>query len=325
MKILISYDGSEIANVALKDLHRAGLPAEAQVVLLSVSGVAFAAKPKFGESILANTDSEEDAEKAAQMTIQASQSLRQNFPGWEVRTDLAAGSLVRVITKKAHQWNPDLIVLALQECTAQDQGYLGGLSQRIAIEARCSVRVARAENVETGDAPRVLLCIKDSAYSPAAVRAVASRAWPKGTEVRMFTVVDPFDYSIPEFVDKALRRAQSFHRVIANQLEQTLAFTSSVIREGDPKKMILQEAHEWKPDSIFIAPRGRIWIPRFLPGKISDALVARAKCTVELVRSAEIDARADSLLGMSTPRLPMANTSATRYGLKKTAGNQAKR
>ncbi len=300
MKILISYDGSEAANIALKDLHRAGLPAEAQVVLLSVPGAAFAAKSQSENSISANTDSVEDVEKAAAMAIYASQILRHNFPGWEVRTDLAIGSLVRVIAKKASQWNPNLIVLGLQECAAQGRGYFGGLSQRIAIEARCSVRVVRAENVETEDAPRVLLCVKDSAaYAPAVVRAVASRAWPKGTEVRMFTVVDPFDYSIPEFVDKALERAKSFHRVIANQLDRTLAFTSSVVREGDPKKMILQEAHEWKPDSIFIAPRGRIWIPRFLPGRISDAVVARAKCTVELVRSVEIDARADSLLGMS--------------------------
>ncbi len=299
MKILISYDGSEAANLALKDLHRAGLPVEAQVVLLSVPGVALAAKSQREESIPANTDSVEDMEKAADMAIRASQILRQDFPGWEVRTDLAVGSLVRVIAKKARQWTPDLIVLGLQECAAQSRGYFGGLSQRIAVEARCSVRVARTEIGDLEDAPRVLLCVKDSAYAPAAVRAVASRAWPKGTEIRMFTVVDPFDYSIPEFVDKALERAKSFHRVIANQLERTPAFTSSVIREGDPKKMILQEAHEWKPDSIFIAPRGRIWIPRFLPGRISDAVIARAKCTVELVRSMEIDARADSLLGMS--------------------------
>ncbi len=295
MKILISYDGSEAAHIALKDLHRAGLPAEAQATLLFVAGGDLAAKSKSGESISAKTDSVEGAE----MAIRASQILRQNFPGWEVRTDLAVGSPVRVIAKKAHQWKPNLIVLGLQECAAQGRGYFGGLSQRIAIEARCSVRVAHAENVEADDAPRVLLCVKDCAYAPAAVRAVASRAWPKGTEVRMFTIVDPFDYSSPEFVDKALQRAKFFHRAIANQLEHTLAFTSSVIRKGDPKKMILQEAHEWKPDSIFITPRGKIWIPRFLPGRISDAVVARAKCTVELVRSVEIDSRADSLLGMS--------------------------
>ncbi len=296
MKILISYDGSEAAHIALKDLYRAGLPAEAQVVLLSVPGAAPAAKSASGKPTAANTDS---VEKAAEMTIRASQILRQNFPGWEVRTDSAVGSLVRVIAKKAQQWKPNLIVLGSQECMAQGRGYFGGLSQRIAIEARCSVRVARAENVKANNAPRVLLCVKDCAYAPAAVRAVASRAWPKGTEVRLFTVIDPFDYSIPEFADKALRRAKFFHRAIANQLEHTLAFTSSVIREGDPKKMILREAHEWKPDSIFIAPRGKIWLPRFLPGRISDAVVARAQCTVELIRSAEMDARADSLLGMS--------------------------
>ena len=299
MKILISYDGSEAANIALKDLRRAGLPAEAQVVLMSVPCGSFAADSQSGNSTSASTESVAEIEKAAAMANQACQILRQDFPGWEVRTDLAVGSLVRVIAKKAHQWNPNLIVLGLQECATQDHGLFGGLSQRIAIEAKCSVRVARAESVEPEDAPRVLLCVNESAYSNLAVRAVASRAWPKSTEIRLFTVVDPFDYSIPEFVDRALERAKSFHRNISYQLDRTLAFTSSVVREGDPKKLILQEAHEWKPDSIFIAPRGKIWIPRFLPGRISDAVVARAKCTVELVRSATIDALSDSLLGMS--------------------------
>lgn len=299
MKILISYDGSEAANIALKDLRRAGLPAEAQVVLMSVPGESLAADVQLGKPALASADSVAEIEKAAAMANQASQILRQDFPGWEVRTDLAVGSPVRVIAKKAHQWNPNLIVLGLQEGAAQGHGLFSRLSQRIAIEAKCSVRVARGEAVEPEDAPRVLLCVKESAYANLAVRAVASRAWPKGTEIRMFTVVDPFDYSIPEFVDRALERAKSIHRNLANQLDRTLGFTSSVVREGDPKKLILQEAHEWRPDSIFIAPRGKIWIPRFLPGRISDAVVARAKCTVELVRSAPIDARADSLLGMS--------------------------
>ena len=36
MKILISYDGSLQANAALKDLRRAGLPAEAEAVVMSI-------------------------------------------------------------------------------------------------------------------------------------------------------------------------------------------------------------------------------------------------------------------------------------------------
>ena len=39
MKILIAYDGSNCADAALEDLRRAGLPPEAEVVVLSVADV----------------------------------------------------------------------------------------------------------------------------------------------------------------------------------------------------------------------------------------------------------------------------------------------
>ena len=39
MKILIAYDGSDCAKAALEDLHRAGLPPDAEVLILSVADV----------------------------------------------------------------------------------------------------------------------------------------------------------------------------------------------------------------------------------------------------------------------------------------------
>ena len=39
MKILIAYDGSDCAEAALDDLQRAGLPREAEAVILSVADV----------------------------------------------------------------------------------------------------------------------------------------------------------------------------------------------------------------------------------------------------------------------------------------------
>ena len=39
MKILIAYDGSDSANAALEDLHRAGLPPEAEALIMSVADV----------------------------------------------------------------------------------------------------------------------------------------------------------------------------------------------------------------------------------------------------------------------------------------------
>jgi nucleotide-binding universal stress UspA family protein len=284
MRILISYDGSYHANAALKDLLRAGLPVEAQAVVMSIPKFSLVDKIGRNGGVDAPAISVEEIEDAAAMAKQASDIIRENFPAWEVRADLAVGSAVRVVAKKARQWHPSLIVLGLQEGAESGRPYFGDVSQRIAIEAKCSVRVARGINAQTDEAPRVLLCVDGSRYTGAAVSAVASRAWPKGTEVRILTVVNPFDYSIPEFLDKAIERAESFHRIIANELDRTPAFTSSVVLEGEPEKLILKVADEWRPDSIFIAPHSGHRLSRFLPCGVSGTVVARAKCTVELAR-----------------------------------------
>jgi nucleotide-binding universal stress UspA family protein len=279
MKILISYDGSLHANAALKDLLRAGLPVEAEAVVMPI--------PKSYLHTATPSCSAEEIEEAAAMAAQAGVTIRECFPGWEVRADLAIGSAARVIAKKTRQWNPHLIVLGLQD--GAEPEYFGDVMRRVAAGARCSVRVARGFNTVTDEPPRVLLCVDGSRYTDAAVSAVASRDWPKGTEARSLTVVNPFDYSIPEFADKALERAKSLHRIIANDLDRTPAFTSSVVAEGTPEKVILNVIEEWKPDCVFLAPRNRNRFSRALLSGVSGTVAARARCAVELARIASPD------------------------------------
>jgi nucleotide-binding universal stress UspA family protein len=180
-----------------------------------------------------------------------------------------------------------LIVLGLRD--GADPEYFGGVMRRVAVGAQCSVRVARRFNTVTDEPPRVLLCVDGSQYTNAAVSVVASRDWPKGTEARILTVVNPFDYSIPEFADKALERAKSLHRQIANDLDRTPAFTSSVVAEGAPEKVILNVIEEWKPDCVFLAPHSRNRFSRALLSGVSGAVAARAKCAVEFARNGSPD------------------------------------
>jgi nucleotide-binding universal stress UspA family protein len=300
MKILISYDGSSHASAALKDLTRAGLPDEAEAVVISIpksylhAGEAESAIAERNGRTHAPPCAAEEFEEAAAMAKQASDAVRESFPGWEVRADLAVGSTARVIAKKASQWNPNLIALGLQGEAGSE--YFGGALRRIAVGAKCSVRVARRFDAGSDEAPRVLLCVDGSPYTEAAISAVASRDWPKGTEARILTAVNPFDYSIPELADRAIERAKSLHRLIANELDRTPAFTSSVVGEGEPEEVILKVIEEWKPDCVFLAPHRRNRFSRSLLGGVSGTVLARAKCAVELARIVRPDAPHDSFL-----------------------------
>ena len=59
---------------------------------------------------------------------------------------------------------------------------------------------------------------------------------------------------------------------------------SSVIREGDPKHVLLDEAEHWGADCLFVGARGLSRVERFLLGSVSAAVAARAHCSVEVVR-----------------------------------------
>ena len=61
---------------------------------------------------------------------------------------------------------------------------------------------------------------------------------------------------------------------------------SSIITEGDPKHVLLNEAKQWGADSIFLGARGLSGVERFLLGNVSAAIAARAHCSVEVVRPA---------------------------------------
>jgi nucleotide-binding universal stress UspA family protein len=59
---------------------------------------------------------------------------------------------------------------------------------------------------------------------------------------------------------------------------------STVVRDADPRQFVVQEAAEWKADSVFVGAFGQATLDRFLFGTVVAAVAARAPCSVEVVR-----------------------------------------
>ena len=59
----------------------------------------------------------------------------------------------------------------------------------------------------------------------------------------------------------------------------------SLMRPGDPKRLLVEEAEAWSADCIFVGARGLGRVQRILLGSVSGAVAARASCSVEVVRS----------------------------------------
>src|SRR3712207_2372828 len=186
MKILIGYDGSDCADLALEDVRRAGLPEAAEVFVLSVADVFLPPPLREGEDVFplyvpagvkrAHERAARAVEDARSLAEGAAQCLRDAFPGWDVCSEAAADSPAWALVKKSYEWKPDLVVVGAHGHTVLGgRLILGSVSQRVLYEARCSVRVARdGERKQAGTPVRLVVGMDGSSDADAAVAAVRS-------------------------------------------------------------------------------------------------------------------------------------------------------
>jgi nucleotide-binding universal stress UspA family protein len=312
MKILIAYDGSDCANSALDDLRKAGLPPDAEALILSVAEVWLPPPPPSSYEIVEaarEAQSPADLQKtylqgsdavreSRALAGQAKERLQNNFPGWQTGIEASYGSPAWELIKKADQWKPDLIVVGSHGRNALGRFVMGSVSQKVLTEARCSVRVARGRvEVEESHA-RIIVGVDGSPGSGAAVQAVAARKWPAGSEARVLIVEDPLvptmiGHLIPnvaKWIEEGNRGEVEWMQKLAalatEQLRSSELSVSSVVLNGDPKRVLVEEAEKWGADSIFVGSTGfSNRFERFMLGSVSAAVAARAHCSVEVVRA----------------------------------------
>lgn len=311
MKILIAYDGSSYADAAVDDLRRAGLPSEAEALVISVADVwSWPAPDKdtwpssaeerdiFGLR-KAQEESAQAIEEARQLVAQATARVQAAFPSWHVEAEGYGDSPAWAVIKQASERGADLIVVGTQGRSALDRFMLGSVSQKVLYEARCSVRVARRSTRRDDSPPRLIIGMDGSADAEAALNAVAARDWPRGTEVRVIAAHSPlaplaFSHFIQpialagrEYIADRSLFAQKVVEASAERLRQAGLIASSLVKEGSPKQVLIDEAERWGADCIFVGARGLRRLERFLLGSVSSSVAAGASCSVEVVRSPE--------------------------------------
>jgi nucleotide-binding universal stress UspA family protein len=313
MKILIAYDGSDCANTALEDLQHAGLPRAAEVLILSVAEVFL--PPSSSPELAVPTEvpvavqrawnqATHALEEAHALAQQARTHLLTFFPVWDVRAEACADSPAWAVIKKADTWQPDLIVVGSHGRSAMGRFLLGSVSHKILTEAHSSVRVGRRPRQTSNTPVHILIGMDGSPDAAAAVHAVAAREWPVGSAVRLVTALDARMCTALAFMrpsgdmgiegDRGMEMSDVDERAWMSKRVEAMAAplhtrgltVSSVITEGDPKYVLLEEAEHWGADGIFVGARGLSRVERFLLGSVSAAVAARAHCSVEVVRPA---------------------------------------
>lgn len=145
---------------------------------------------------------------------------------------------------------------------------------------------------------KILVAYDGSHHARAALDEVARRPWPPGSRLRIVMVLEePFALEPPyvsegsgplvERVRKARRRTaqQDLAKLQAKLETKTGMKTSIELREGSPKKELLDAIAAWKPELVVVGSHGRTGFSRLFMGSVSHALVMNAPCSVEVVKT----------------------------------------
>ena len=307
MKILIGYDGSESANASIDDLRRAGLPERGEAIALAVAET-WPHLPTVGGNLGPGLDdwmlpALEDArelsiievKRASESVAEAVKRVQSILPKWTVSGEAVADAPHWGVIKKADTWKPDLIVAGSHGRSAIGRLVLGSVSHSLLTHARCSVRIGRWSGKWERGPIRIVLGVDGSAGSAAAMSAVQTRQWTPGSEVRVISVIDssistalpveglaagwlPVRYESPiQWVTHAAAH-------VARELKEAGLSAGHEVREGNPRKILVEEAERWNADCIFVGAKGMSRLERFLMGSVSLAVATRAHCSVEVVR-----------------------------------------
>lgn len=311
MKILIGYDGSPSADAALVDLQRAGLPREAEALIVSVADAMVPAMPGYefaAEALMsrrvsaglvyAQMQTERVLREAKAFATRATERVRSYFPYWNVRAETPVGPAAWGLMSTANDWKPDLIVVGSHGRSAVGRFILGSVSKKVVTESNHSVRVSRGDvERDLNRPPRVVIGVDGSAEAEEAVRAVGHRVWPHGTEVKIVTIdqsVSPGRIAnilptatelIKSNNEEGVTRAQRMVAWAADELAVIGLRVSVVTGKGDPTRVLIEQAKAWDADAIFVGGRRFSGaLERFQLGSVATALVTKAHCSVEVVR-----------------------------------------
>ncbi|GIW44749.1 MAG: hypothetical protein KatS3mg077_2031 [Candidatus Binatia bacterium] len=302
MKLVIAYDGSECSREAMENLAFAGLGPDVSAKVVCVADVWLPPQdlkvegqlpPPVAKGRAVARQAFEDALATARKGAALAQRL---FPSWQVDAEARADSPAWGVIKLAAEWPADLIALGSHGRSALGRMVLGSVSQKVAIEAPCSVRIGRRRPDPERAEMRILVAYDGSPWAEAAVDAVAARHWPPRTAARVVTVVEARaltdlaneESQLHKWLRPEDRDAKpAFERMLGAAAERLRAAgleVSSALLDGEAKQLLLEEATRFQADNVFAGARGLNFLQRFLLGSVSASLAARAPCSVEIVR-----------------------------------------
>lgn len=294
LEILLAYDGSKHAQVAVDYLCDLELSPQSHITALAVMPT---------QRITGHEKLHADLERVQE---------RLRTKGYQADFELKAGNPAATINAHALRDKVDLIVIGAQGLRSTLGILLGGVAQQVVEYSCCPVLVMRAP---FHGLRRMLLATDGSDYSqqaidyltprageearclplvcnaelhvvhvlpPAISSEMAARTWVTGPEV-MYPIPAP-----PMEIETMIKNEEQFgQRVLKDTVKQFIAGGIHPISEmlrGDAATEIIEYANRRKIDLIVCGSRGLNPVSGWLLGSVSRKLVHYSGCSVLLVK-----------------------------------------
>ncbi|MEY4704701.1 MAG: hypothetical protein RL042_897 [Nitrospirota bacterium] len=208
-----------------------------------------------------------------------------------IRLIADSGDAAESIILTAEESHADLVIVGQRGMTATPSFLLGGVSQKVATYAPCSVLVVKEPMAKLD---RIIVAIDGSEAAHKAVEFLAHCPFKGPAQVVVVTVwPSPRSetWGIPsgvpgrsELKQMVEDKGQELLRKITGECASESYRLTTELLHGDPAFAILDAAVRHQAQLIVIGSRGMKAIKRFLLGSVSEKVLVHASCSVLIVR-----------------------------------------
>ena len=284
-KILLSTDGSEYSEGAIREAIKLAKKCSSKLTVLSVIDT----NPEF--DALA-PQLMEKKEKEARQNLDAVQ-VRARQEGVDCDTIVHEGEEpYKYIVDEAIKSKSTMIVMGRRGRTGLKRLMMGSVTARVIGHAPCNVLVVpKAAQLEFKN---IVVAMDGSKYSAAAASEALGLAKWNGSALTVISVVpselmtpSDIDFTITQrelIAEKEMHEAEKNAKVVKEAALKEGVAVKAFVLSGRPADAIIETAQEKNADLIVLGSHGRTGVERLLMGSVAERVIVLASCPVLVVK-----------------------------------------
>jgi len=296
MKLLVAIDSSAVSRTIVSEVARRPWPSRTVACVLHIMDL----PPLPSDASLIQA-----IEQSANLLVkEATDTL--DKAGLQATSKVLEGNPRIAVAEYAKEWGADLVLVGSHGTSGVVRFLLGSVAQAALRGSPCSVEIVRRPPQDftvATSAMKILIGTDGSDCAMAAVRSVAQRPWPAGTQVCVISAI-PLIVPLGEIVafpvtpvyptPDAIESLEKQWRVRAQEAvarawqilseARLKAIETEFLPVGDARQVILDQAKSWGADLIVVGSHGYHAIDRLMLGSVSESVAMHAHCSVEVIR-----------------------------------------